>query len=161
MSDHVPFEEFVRLMEAEKERVQQVTMRGDLYANSPTSPTVQRNVDVLLMFGPLHGKTFCLPPSCLTNGVLVAMEEIDDNHRATERRLMQMNPGYDVYRPMGLEMQPSHFYKKMEEYSNSNMEEVVLYAHDDSCCEKTMEDTNDKPTKPRATRPRNEVRPIW
>lgn len=134
---------------------------NDIYDNvSPREPwnVPTRNVDVLLMFGPLHGKTFNLPLSCLTSDVLVAMEE------HTERSMYQLNPMYTsmIDGPNGLNegMPPRHFYKKMDEFGNSNMEECLLYVHDDSCCEKTMEDTNDAKNSRRAG-PRGQVRPIW
>jgi hypothetical protein len=84
------------------------------------------------MFGPGHGQQLSLPPSCLSSNEIVWIEPGEAtfvNYEVVEA----FGP------PKGIKMY-RHMYKKVDHFQNNNMEEVMLYVHDDSCCERTMEE---------------------
>lgn len=93
-------------------------------------------IDILLMFGPCHGKTFQISEQCNRTGMVLAVE--DAHVRADFRYNMQL----DIFNrnDVMMVMPKRHMYHRAQEYQTENGEDCVLYVHDSRCCEKGMND---------------------
>lgn len=83
-------------------------------------------VNILLMFGPGHGQTMQLPEDLCAKQI-VWQEPTD----------FAFDQASTFGNPYGLPSKKKiHAYQKMEEFSSPNMEDCILYAHHDDCCDK-------------------------
>lgn len=113
------------------ERVGHFTNSGDIYAPTPLDKSPGMLVNIVLVFGPGHGKTMTLPDTSAHKDMpLVWMEESQPlaNFYADGAGPDMLSVDLKLYR---------HLYYYHDEIDNDT-EYCTIYVHDERCCDKVM-----------------------
>ena len=98
------------------------------WVNGLSRKQTQR-VSALFMFGPAHGKTMLVNPGSTVDVALPVARSMFDFYDTAEQ----------VRNSVGRNRINTHRYRRMDQFSSAQGEDVTLYIHDENCCDDTME----------------------
>lgn len=122
---------------------QQAILEDDIPAYIRQGKSRPRTVQALMMFGPSHGKT--MEATHPAPEVLVTVADVSPVGFVDYSK---MTPG-EMARSTRI---GQHRYRRMDTFSSAQGEDVVLYTHDENCCDETLKPPEE--AKPPRYRPK-------
>lgn len=85
----------------------------------------------LFMFGPMHGKSMRLGQSVRNEVMLACPPKVEPRFEPLESR-------EEVLKHMRINMPRNHRYRRLDQFSSAQGEDVTLYIHSEDCCDEML-----------------------